>query len=362
MSLSKYDGFIRADDYFDKRIASSKLDGYKVVQPGEWAFSTIHIDEGSIARNNLGETGVISPMYTTMRFVATDCMPEYAELLVRQPGMLTEYSRRAQGSINRRRSLPFKAFAQIEVSLPTLVEQRRIVEVMATVDAQIEALVEETARTWGLLSATRNDLLSSAPCIPLSEVCEIRAGLVDPRLEEYASLLHVGVDSMEKNTGRIIGARSAREDGLISGKYLFEPGDVIYSKIRPVLRKVSVPDFRGLCSADAYPLRPKGSLSASLLRESLLFEPVVEQVVKMSGRTKMPKVNRKELFSVNVPVLEVEARAKIDSVLLSLRAEAEALETELAHLRTFRSTLLTSLLNQESEIPESYDALLEGVS
>ncbi len=41
MSLSKYEGFVRADDYFDKRIASLKLDGYKVVQPGAWAFSTI---------------------------------------------------------------------------------------------------------------------------------------------------------------------------------------------------------------------------------------------------------------------------------------------------------------------------------
>ena len=97
MSLSKYDGFVRADEYFDKRIASSKLDGYKVVQPGEWAFSTIHINEGSIARNNIGERGVISPMYTTMNFVANDCIPEYAELIVRQPELLAEYSRRAQG-------------------------------------------------------------------------------------------------------------------------------------------------------------------------------------------------------------------------------------------------------------------------
>jgi type I restriction enzyme, S subunit len=68
MSLYKYAGFVRADEYFDKRIASEKLDGYKPVEPGGWAYSTIHVDEGSIARNNLGETGVISPMYTTLKW------------------------------------------------------------------------------------------------------------------------------------------------------------------------------------------------------------------------------------------------------------------------------------------------------
>lgn len=167
---------------------------------------------------------------------------------------------------------------------------------------------------------------------------------------------------MEKNTGRIVGARTAREDELISSKYLFGPGDVIYSKIRPALRKVGVPGSRGLCSADAYPLRPHDGVPSSLLREALLFEPVVEQAVKMSGRTKMPKVNRKELFSIRVPMPEVSDRPTVDASLLSLRNQAESLDTEITDLRAFRTTLLSSLVNQEIEIAESYDDLLEKVS
>ena len=31
---------------------------------------------------------------------------------------------------------------------------------------------------------------------------------------------------------------------------------VLYSKIRPYLKKVARPDFQGLCSADIYPLKP----------------------------------------------------------------------------------------------------------
>ena len=51
------------------------------------------------------------------------------------------------------------------------------------------------------------------------------------------------------------------EDGVISGKYLFTDKHIIYSKIRPNLNKVALPDFDGLCSADAYPILPKTVLS-----------------------------------------------------------------------------------------------------
>ncbi|MGV9881713.1 restriction endonuclease subunit S [Streptomyces sp. NPDC003006] len=151
MSLSKHHGFIRAIDYFDKRIASEKLDGYKTVDPGEWAYSTIHIDEGSIARNNLGEAGVISPMYTTLRWRGEGvALPEYAELLVRSPRMLAEYVNNAQGSVNRRRSLPFKAFSAIPIVLPPLSAQERIVEIIDAVDDQITALDTEAEAMEGV--------------------------------------------------------------------------------------------------------------------------------------------------------------------------------------------------------------------
>ena len=94
-----------SDEYFDKRIASANLDAYKPILQDGWAYSTIHIDEGSIARNTLGCPGVISPMYTTMRWISEDDEPTFFELLLRSPQMLAKYRDNAQGSINRRRIL-----------------------------------------------------------------------------------------------------------------------------------------------------------------------------------------------------------------------------------------------------------------
>ena len=63
----------------------------------------------------------------------------------------------------------------------------------------------------------------------------------------YEDYPHIGIDSIEKDTGNILAYRTIGEDHVISGKYLFTANHIIYSKIRPNLNKVALPDFDGLC-------------------------------------------------------------------------------------------------------------------
>ena len=67
--------------------------------------------------------------------------------------------------------------------------------------------------------------------------------------EKYADYPHIGIDSIEKETGLLKGYRTVTEDGEISGKYVFTSSHIIYSKIRPNLNEVALPSFDGLCSA-----------------------------------------------------------------------------------------------------------------
>ena len=61
---------------------------------------------------------------------------------------------------------------------------------------------------------------------------------------------------------------------MTSTKYLFSPGDVLYSKLRPYLRKVALVDFRGLCSADMYPIEADHEvLDPTFLKFLLLSDP-----------------------------------------------------------------------------------------
>ncbi len=87
-------------------------------------------------------------------------------------------------------------------------------------------------------------------CVSISE------GQQDPTQKPYHDWTLVAPDHIESKTGLLISQKTAREQGAISGKYEFSPGDIIYSKIRPYLRKAVLVDFSGLCSADMYPLKP----------------------------------------------------------------------------------------------------------
>ena len=85
---------------------------------------------------------------------------------------------------------------------------------------------------------------------PLLTVVRVASGQVDPKVEPYHSMILVAPDHIESGSGRLLKKETAGDQYAISGKYLFADGDIVYSKIRPYLRKAIFADFDGLCSAD----------------------------------------------------------------------------------------------------------------
>lgn len=74
----------------------------------------------------------------------------------------------------------------------------------------------------------------------------------------------------------------------------------------------------------------------------------------------MQKINKKGFRAIKVPIPDTIAAQeayirKCDSCIDTIGA----LKAELARVRTFGTALLTSLLNQQTEIPASYDTFLE---
>lgn len=244
--------------------------------------------------------------------------------------------------------------ADFEVQLvpkPPLAVQRRIVEVMAAVNESLEALEHEAETLVKLMTAVRQSLLAEAPTVPLRGLCSITAKLVDPTLPEHADLPHMGVDAIEKATGRLLPMRSAKDDGVISGKFLVTPGQVVLSKVRPALRKACTPTTAVLCSADAYPLAPADGVDSGLLREVLLEESFTAQVVKPSDRAKMPKFNRAQLFAASVkwPANESD-REQVVASLDAIRAQIQSVADERGRLATLAEDMLEGLLKGDVQV------------
>ncbi len=179
----------------------------------------------------------------------------------------------------------------------------------------------------------------------LSEVCAITSRLVDPRKKEFLDLIHVGAGNIESKTGVFVDLKTAREEGLISGKFLFDESMVLYSKIRPYLMKVARPDFEGLCSADMYPLAPSpNEVTRDYLFHLLLSQRFTDYAIQGSARAGMPKVNREHLFEFKIWLPDVKKQKELAAKLDKLHEETQRLaslyERKLAALVALKKSLL----------------------
>lgn len=139
-------------------------------------------------------------------------------------------------------------------------------------------------------------------------VVEIATNLVSP--ERYFDYMHIAPDNIEKLTGTLLDCRTVAQDKVSSPNHLFFKGQILYSKIRPLLRKAVIAPFDGLCSADMYPL--KTSINKEYLLRYILSDLFNTQVATaMSSRVKMPKINQVELSKVLIPVPPIQEQNRI---------------------------------------------------
>ena len=201
---------------------------------------------------------------------------------------------------------------EIDVATPSLEEQTKIAEHLDRVDELISYRKQQLSKLDELVKSRFIELfgdLKANPynweCKNLLDVADIDTVMVND-YEKYANYPHIGIDSIEKNTGRLVGYRTIAEDGVISGKYLFTDKHIIYSKIRPNLNKVALPDFEGLCSADAYPILPKENVCLRVyLGYVMRSEFFLDYILPFSRRANMPKVNKEQLSGFVLPVPDI---------------------------------------------------------
>lgn len=286
---------------------------------------------------------------TIVRFDETRVLPRFFIYYSQSSAYLNDVDRKCTGATRRRISR--SKLAGVAIPLPSLAEQKHIVAIL---DETFEGIAQGAANAERNLANARELFECELHSVfenqtgverTLAEICEIESKLVDPREEEFSDLVHVGGGNMVTQSNELVDLKTAKEEGLISGKFLFSRDTVLYSKIRPYLMKVSRPDFSGLCSADVYPLRPKqGALDRDFLFFMLLSKRFTHYAIQGSDRAGMPKVNRNHLFGyrVRVPDLAVQRKAaeRMDRV-LSARDQLIALySAKLDSLAELRRALL----------------------
>ncbi len=240
------------------------------------------------------------------------------------------------------------------VPLPPLDEQRRIAkrlnEQMAAVESARKAAEEQLQAARRLPSAYLGSIFNKGKLRKwdrrrLGEICEITARQVDPKIPEYGTLPHVNGENIESGTCQLLYLNSAADEGMKSQKYLFDAGDVLYSKLRPYLRKVTVADFKGVCSADMYPIKVNQTvLDSHFLSWVLVSNEFTKYADEESRRARMPKLNRDQLFAWEAPIPPLDEQKRITAFMKDKIEQTkriiEMLESQLAEINRLPASLL----------------------
>lgn len=176
------------------------------------------------------------------------------------------------------------------------------------------------------------------------DTVEISTNMVDPRNNEYGELFHIGPGNIKSFSGQFYdNVLKVKDSNLISGKFYFRKGDIIYGKINPQLAKYVIAPFEGLASADAYVLNTKNGVIQNYLYAILQTNDFYKYTVSVSSRTGMPKINRDELNIYNYFSPSEAEQTLIGKFLQNLVQSIALHEKKLAQTQIFKKAMLEKM-------------------
>lgn len=235
----------------------------------------------------------------------------------------------------------------LQVPLPAREEQYRIVDLLSRAEGIVRLRQEAKKKAAELIPALFLDMFGEPATNPkgwpvelLGKHVGIPSVVRTPDIATEADVLCMGADSIESMSGKLISMPTVRDVLPKSGKYSFDTGDVLYSKIRPYLAKATLAQVGGYCSADMYPLRCGATLQPIFLLTLLLGKAFTEYATAESVRASMPKLNREALFKYQFPLPPVRLQQ-----IFAERAEAmQSIQTQQSAATALAQATFNALL------------------
>ena len=320
--------------------------GLKVGRNG-MACCPFHPDRNPSLKVNQGDEKIIHGMnLLVLKANRSIVKPAFARYAFYSPKFRQQLRRITKKSVNQA-SFTVADLKKIEIDVPSLEKQAHIVENLDKTKRILALRRQEIEVLDALIKARFVEMFGDFKINPMGwpvvgfEEIAIIDGNMTTDYEKYADYPHIGIDSIEKESGLLKGYRTVAEDGVISAKYVFTPAHIIYSKIRPNLNKVALPDFDGLCSADAYPILPiEGKCNRVFLAYDMRSQFFLDYILQFCNRTNLPKVNRKEVTGFRTPLPPIELQNEFASFVAQVDKSKVAVQKSLDETQLLFNSLM----------------------
>lgn len=165
----------------------------------------------------------------------------------------------------------------------------------------------------------------------------------DPKeLDQSRWLLEL--EDIEKDTSRIVERLRVSDRDSLSTKSEFEPGDILYGKLRPYLNKVVVADEPGYSTTEIVAIRPFLRLCPEYCALAFRRPDFVAYVERWGRGTKMPRLRTPDAIVAPFPLPPLAEQHSIVAKVDELMTLCDRLEAAQASREATRDRLAASSL------------------
>ncbi len=184
--------------------------------------------------------------------------------------------------------------------------------------------------------------------VRLADLCELIADPVRPGARPDA--MYLGLEHLAP--GRLVRIGCGKASDMRSNTSAFQPGDVLYGKLRPYLDKAVLADEPGVCTTELLVLRAKSGVDPRFLAAAVHSPEFVEYAVAGTTGVQHPRTSWAHIREFQTPALSLAEQQQVAGVLWLVHEGILASEKKGAVLNDVFRVLLHKLMTGEMRVED----------
>jgi type I restriction enzyme, S subunit len=344
---------------------------YKKMETGWLAYNPYRINVGSIGiKLKEHQNNYISPAYVVFS-CKENLLPEFLFFLFKTTIFNTVINESTTGSV--RQNLTFETLKNLQIPLPTIEEQNRIVtsynaklqlaqqqeDKAKTLENEIEKyLFEELGveikekanknkvfqlikfseiQRWDTLFLLGNlpNMNSSYKLTKFSDVIKYfnkgengKTIRIDSPKFPKDDFRYIGMEHIEKETGNLLDMPEVKGKEIKSQTLRVPKDFFIYGKLRPYLNKywINTTDFDNIiCSSEFFVFDINDNLDKLFFKYILSSKIIQNQISDKTSGARMPRINEDIFFNLQFPLPPIEKQKEISNHINSIKVQIKEL-------------------------------------
>jgi type I restriction enzyme S subunit len=301
----------------------------------------------------------VSSEFPTFVPIREKLEPRWFHWLTKTKSFWEKCDEKSQGTSGKNRIRP-ERFLEIEIPLPIIPEQRRIVARIEELATKIEearglrrkAGEEVKALFWAEMAKIFNEEQEKWPVLPIGKSSiELNRETRNPaNVNPKVEFQYLDISSVEGGTGRILGTQKLfGSDAPSRARRVIRHFDVVMSTVRPNLKSFTIVPSEldnQICSTGFAVFTCHSDIKPEFLLYQMFSNYFVDQCIESMKGGHYPAINEKNLRHVNLIIPPIAEQLRIVTYLDILQAKVDALRRLQAEIGAEMDALMPAVLDR----------------